>query len=340
MLKLLPAIILLIVAALSITLNKAYGEIPAIEVKRRARKHDMAATKLYKAVVYEKELSLLLWLGAIFGAAGGLVLLTRGLSAWLAFVVVVALLWLSFTWLPFISVPPANYLSVLLAPYLGKFIRFTHPVLGKLVVLSSHLKNLKPDRLYQTDDLLELLDKQAHEESNRIPKERLDMAGRALTFGDILVKEIMIPRRQVVFVKAGDDIGPVLMGELHSSGHSRFPVYETKEDNVVGTLYMKDIIDVKKSGKVSDYMKKEVYYAHEDNSLEKALHAFLKTKHHLFMVVDKFEEIVGIITIEDIIEEIIGRPIVDEFDKYDDLRAVAESLAHKEHTEKTTEVIE
>ena len=103
---------------------------------------------------------------------------------------------------------------------------------------------------------------------------------------------------------------------------------------------MRDIVDVKKGGLVSSYMSKDVYYIHEDHTLEKALHAFLKTKHHLFMVVDKFEEIVGVVTVEDIMEEIIGKQIVDEDDKFEDLRAVAESLAKKEHTEKSTEVIE
>jgi CBS domain containing-hemolysin-like protein len=70
---------------------------------------------------------------------------------------------------------------------------------------------------------------------------------------------------------------------------------------------------------------------HEDFTLYQALQAFLKTKHHLFLVVNSFEELVGILTIEDVLEQMIGKPIVDEFDRYDDLRAVAAAAAKKDH---------
>ncbi len=80
-------------------------------------------------------------------------------------------------------------------------------------------------------------------------------------------------------------------------------------------------------------MSRKLTYVHEDFTLMRVLQAFLKTKRHLFLVVNSFEELVGIITIEDVLEQMIGRPIVDEFDKYDDLRAVAAAAAKKEHAE-------
>jgi CBS domain containing-hemolysin-like protein len=339
MLKLFPAVALLIISALAFAINKAYEEVPAVEIKRRARVNDKAAHRLYKAVVYEKELSIVLLTIAILTAAGGLVLLTRGLNPWVCFVLFVIIIRFGISWLPYLNIPPANYLAVFLAPAMAWVIERIHPVTIRLArLLDRH--SLKPTKLYQIDDLLELLNKQVNEADNRIPKERLAMAAHALTFGDVLVKDIMIPRREIVSVNSHDTVGPVLMGELHESGHSRFPVYDGKEDNIVGTLFVKDLVEASHGGKVSSLMKKEVYYAHEDQTLEKLLHAFLKAKHHMFIVVDKFEEVVGVITIEDVLEEIIGSEIVDEFDKYDDLRAVAGSLAKKEHTEKTTEVIE
>jgi CBS domain containing-hemolysin-like protein len=80
-------------------------------------------------------------------------------------------------------------------------------------------------------------------------------------------------------------------------------------------------------------MNARLTYVHEDFSLYQTLQAFLKTKQHLFLVVNSFEELVGIITIEDVLEQMIGRAIVDEFDRYDDMRAVAAAAAHKEHQE-------
>jgi CBS domain containing-hemolysin-like protein len=94
------------------------------------------------------------------------------------------------------------------------------------------------------------------------------------------------------------------------------------------------------TGKVKDIMKRQVFYVHEEFNLDKVFHAFLKTKHHLFIVVNKFEEIVGILTIEDVLEQIIGSQIVDEFDQYEDLKQVANNLAKHEHEKKSTEMIE
>nr|MBP7806933.1 CBS domain-containing protein [Candidatus Saccharibacteria bacterium] len=80
-----------------------------------------------------------------------------------------------------------------------------------------------------------------------------------------------------------------------------------------------------------------VLYLHESQNLYEALTAMLKTKHHLFIVVNSFEVLVGIITLEDVIEQIIGKPIIDEFDEYDDLRAVAARQAQTIHTEQKHE---
>ena len=126
-----------------------------------------------------------------------------------------------------------------------------------------------------------------------------------------------------------------LMAELHTTGHSRFPVFEGKkqQDTVVGILYLRDIIGMTKTVPVREAMHAEVSYIHEDFTLYQALQAFIKTKQHLFIVVNAFEEYVGIITIEDVLERVIGKLIVDEFDKYDDLRAVAAAAARKEHAE-------
>jgi CBS domain containing-hemolysin-like protein len=88
-------------------------------------------------------------------------------------------------------------------------------------------------------------------------------------------------------------------------------------------------------------MRRDVVYIHDEQSLHDALAAIIKTHHHLLIVVNSFEEFVGVISIEDIFEQIVGRSIQDEFDQYDDLRAVATRAAkqeHQDHTEATTTV--
>jgi len=140
--------------------------------------------------------------------------------------------------------------------------------------------------------------------------------------------------RAVKLISESEPIGPKLMDELYQSGHSRFPVYKDANTNIVGTLYLRDMVKKQVKGHVRDVMHEDVYYVHEDFYLAQVLQAFLKTKHHLFIVVNSFEEFVGIITIEDVLEQVIGKQIVDEFDKYDDMRAVAAAKARKEHDDR------
>lgn len=71
-------------------------------------------------------------------------------------------------------------------------------------------------------------------------------------------------------------------------------------------------------------MDKKVFYIHQDQSLQQALAAFLRTRHHLFVVINEYRETVGLLSLEDVIEALLGRKINDEFDVYDDLRKVAE----------------
>jgi Mg2+/Co2+ transporter CorB len=80
-------------------------------------------------------------------------------------------------------------------------------------------------------------------------------------------------------------------------------------------------------------MRVDVYYINEQATLDHALNAFLKTKHHLFIVVNEFEDVVGVLSVEDVLEQIIGQQIQDEFDQYDDLRAVAAKHASKKREE-------
>ena len=72
-----------------------------------------------------------------------------------------------------------------------------------------------------------------------------------------------------------------------------------------------------------------VFYIHELQTLDHALAAFIKTHHHLFVVINEYRETVGILSLEDVTEALIGRKIVDEFDAHDDLRKVANHNPHK-----------
>lgn len=333
--------ILLVLAAalalLAMSLQRTYRRVTERELRQRAREGDELAMALFKAVAYGHSLNTVLWF--LVGVTNGLlfVLIAQLLPMWLALLLIAVFIWLGFVWLPARDVTRmGTWLAVRLAPAFAWVLSYLHPLLdGINNFVGKHRPVTIHTGLYDKYDLLELLSYQRVQPDNRVQKVELELAQHALTFGDKLVRDVMIPRRVVKTVSADETIGPILMAELHDSGFSRLPVYSGKKDNIVGTLYMHDLVGAKSGGQIAKVMRPEVYFVHEEQPLTDALQAILKTKRHLYIVVNSFEEFVGIITIEDVLEQIVGKPIIDEFDQYDDLRAVAARAARKEHKQHT-----
>lgn len=318
---------------LAISLQRTYNQVPAKELRRRARGGDEPAAALYRVAAYGHSLRFVLWALVGLTSAAFFVFVARSAPVWFALSASGALIWVGFVWLS------ANRATVIgeriattIAPVLAALLSALHPFIDFIVrQVRNHKSQAEHTGLFEKADLLDLLDRQEEQVDNRIERPELEIARSALMFGDLIVGDVLTPRRVVKTVSANDDLGPVLMSELHDSGHSRFPVFNGKEENMIGTLYLRDLVNTKAGGKVKDKMAPKVLYLHEDQPLQDALQAILKTRHHLYVVVNSFEEYVGIITMEDVMEQIIGEQIMDEFDEYEDLRVVAKRMAEREH---------
>lgn len=331
-----------LVTLLAVSLQKTYHHLPAHELKRRARRGDEYAALLYRVVAYGISLDFLLWAAVGLSAAGFFVVISRSFTAWLAFFGALSLVWFGFAWLPNGKVTKLGMkVAAWFVPTLAWILERVHPLTKRIGgFLQKHQPLTLHTGLYEKEDLISLIQTQNVQTYNRIDEEELRIALHALTFGNKIVRDYMTPRRMIRSVSHTDTIGPILMGELHESGFSRFPVTGNDPEQVVGTLFLRNLVDKNVSGKVKDVMSKTVYYVNENWPLERALQAFLRTKHHLFIVVNGFEEVVGLISFEDILEQIIGKKIVDEFDRYDDLRAVAVQEAKAERKEMADKVLE
>lgn len=159
-----------------------------------------------------------------------------------------------------------------------------------------------------------------------LTKDEKRLVINGLSFNEISIDTVMTPRSMIESVKSDELLGPLVLDDLHKKGYSRFPVVKDDIDHVVGILYVQDLlmIDPKsKSRRADAVMDKNVYYIRNDRSLKYALAAFLKAQRHLFVVVNEFRETVGLLSLEDVIEALLGRKIVDEFDVYEDLRKAA-----------------
>jgi CBS domain containing-hemolysin-like protein len=177
--------------------------------------------------------------------------------------------------------------------------------------------------LHSRDELHHLIDS-SH---GVFDKEEKQLLLSAIGFRDQLVKSVMTPRSMIDSINRSELLGPLVLDDLHKKGHSRFPVIGNDVDHVVGILHLRDVLTLETSKKhtsrAETAMETRVFYIHEDQTLGEALTAFIKTHHHLFVVVNEYRETVGLLSLEDVIESLIGREIVDEFDDHQDLRAVA-----------------
>lgn len=139
-----------------------------------------------------------------------------------------------------------------------------------------------------------------------------------LHLDETAVREIMVPRVDVVSLDVGSTIDQAVP-KILESGHSRLPVYEESPDNVIGILYARDLLAATARGHSADRptvraLVRPCFFVPESKRVDEMLEEFQERRVHLAVVVDEYGGVAGIVTIEDLLEEIVGE-IVDEFDR-------------------------
>lgn len=193
---------------------------------------------------------------------------------------------------------------------------------------------------YRRFDSREELQQLVDQSGNVLSDDERKLIIHALGFKEQLVESIMTPTNMIQSIKKTEFLGPLVLSELHELGHSRLPVIGSDINHVVGTLHLKDLLslDIKRSVTAEKAMEARVYYIRQDETLEHALAAFLHTHHHLFIVINKDRETVGLLTLDDVIAALLGRKIYDE-DDHENLRDVAAREAEPNNSpEKHTDV--
>ncbi|MFW5999463.1 MAG: hemolysin family protein [Halanaerobiaceae bacterium] len=152
------------------------------------------------------------------------------------------------------------------------------------------------------------------EEEGAIKEEEREMIQSIFDFDDTLVREIMVPRIDMVCIDRNASIEE-LVGLAVEYGHSRIPVYEDSIDEIVGLVYVKDLLNLLISDeKISlDGFIKPIYFIPESKPINQLLAEMQKRKEHMAIVLDEYGGTSGLITIEDLLEEIVG-DIQDEYD--------------------------
>ena len=158
-----------------------------------------------------------------------------------------------------------------------------------------------------------------HTEEGRVDKHERDQILGVLNIGDLSVEDVMIHRKNLVMIDASLP-APKIIKQILASGHSRLPLWRDDIDNVVGVLHVKDLLatisaadgDMDKLDIAS--VLREPWFTPETTSVLDQLKAFQQRRAHFSLVVDEYGALMGVVTMEDIIEEIVG-DIQDEFDE-------------------------
>ncbi|MBR3377026.1 MAG: HlyC/CorC family transporter [Mogibacterium sp.] len=201
------------------------------------------------------------------------------------------------------------------------------------------------DSYFSEDKVMSMLDR--GQESGEIKEEGRKMIDSIFEFDDLLAYEIMTPRTDVFMIDLEDDRSEYFE-ELMELTHSRIPVYKGDPDNVVGILHIKDYLyNATKKGFDNVDIKKllrPAYFVPETKNIDALFRELQKEKQHLAILIDEYGGISGIVSVEDIIEQIVG-DIDDEFDeedriieKVDDTTFIVDGNVYLDDLEEETDI--
>ena len=163
------------------------------------------------------------------------------------------------------------------------------------------------------EEIQELMN--AGEEEGIINEEENEMIRAIFTLRDTVVREIMVPRTDMAGISTEATVREVLATVI-SCGHSRIPVWDGTLDNIVGLVYAKDLLKywgMDESAVVLRKVMRTPFFIPESKNLEELLHDFKKKRVHIAIVIDEYGGTSGLVTIEDLLEQIVG-DIQDEYD--------------------------
>jgi len=154
------------------------------------------------------------------------------------------------------------------------------------------------------------------EQKGTLDQAEREMIHSIFEFRETFAKEIMVPRMDMICIDQTTSVEEVL-AIVKAKGHSRIPVYNENVDNVIGILYVKDLLPYMNKGKALPKLTEMVrrpYFVPEIKMIDELLREFQKERIHMAIVVDEYGGTAGMITLEDVIEEIVG-DIRDEYDR-------------------------
>jgi CBS domain containing-hemolysin-like protein len=208
--------------------------------------------------------------------------------------------------------------ALLAAPVVSAIVKFppVRWITSGLIALSNFFlpgKGLRQGPYVSEQELLALADEAAQQDV--IEREERTLIHSIIDFGDTVVREVMVPRPDMVVVESTAKVADVIEIAI-AAGFSRIPVYGQGIDDVIGVVFVKDLVRAEREGKedemVSELMR-EAHFVPETKRVSELMREMQTKKFHQAIVVDEYGGTAGLVTLEDLIEELVGE-IEDEYD--------------------------
>jgi len=218
--------------------------------------------------------------------------------------------------------------SYKLAPIVAYPIRAMVVVLKPIIMFCKLITRLLPNKTDDGNISAEELQTIAvlSFESGGIEADEEKVITNILRLKKKIVRDVMTPRTVTFSLNELLTVQEAMEMVTRLGNHSRLPVYDREPDNVTGIVLRKDVLQAAAEGKLNLTLSRMIHPVHfvpETAPLNRILVDFFDRRQHLFVVVDEYGSMTGIISMEDVIEEIVGREIVDETDKAKDMRELA-----------------
>jgi CBS domain containing-hemolysin-like protein len=211
----------------------------------------------------------------------------------------------------------ANTWAIRLSSFGRLLVGLTYPLVAVLMRFSGE-HPAEPEGAVTEAELISLVE--AGQQDGVLEQDEHKMIVSIIRLGDTLVREIMVPRIDVLALDVNTPIEQAA-DAIIKSGHSRVPVYQDSVDSVLGLLYAKDLLRVwqegNQAGSLQDLLR-EAYFVPEAKKVDELLEELQARRIHIAIVVDEYGGVAGLVTLEDIVEEIVGE-IRDEYDQSEEL---------------------
>lgn len=191
--------------------------------------------------------------------------------------------------------------------HLIEFVIKDHFIIKLLRGVSDH-KVSTEFHINSREEFLHLLDKS----ENIITRDHRKLIVNGLMFDNTTVKEVMVERLMVRMIEKDELLGPLVLNDLHKSGHSKLPVVRSNFDEVVGVLYLDHVFEITsdKTKTAEDVMDQKIIYVEQDQSLDEALKLMLKSGMNILIVTDGDQNNVGIVTMTDLMNYLFDKDLL------------------------------